>query len=244
MTDEEEEVIIIVEEEEDYDDSSSDGPVFVASPPPQEPQVLKPLSKDQIAEIEKKRLRVEHEIPVDAASNRILDDFYRISQSIKNDPANFFFSVNLYQNNIRFWEVRINKFDKKDPIYHDMEKYKKNSGKDYIELRVSFPPDYPLNPPFIRVVAPRCIGRTGRVTLGGSLCTSVLTVSEEGGWRPTYDFESLFVSILAEMFESEPKLRLDFDNTTPYSTTEALEAFARSAATHQWKAAKMNWKPM
>lgn len=38
-----------------------------------------------------------------------------------------------------------------------------------------FPPNFPFAPPFIRVIRPRFMFRTGHVTIGGSICTEMLT---------------------------------------------------------------------
>jgi ubiquitin-conjugating enzyme E2 Q len=42
-------------------------------------------------------------------------------------------------------------------------------------LEIRFPPDFPWQPPFIRVVAPRFAFHTGHVTVGGSICMELLT---------------------------------------------------------------------
>ena len=55
-------------------------------------------------------------------------------------------------------------------------------------MHVVFPPDYPFAPPFIRVLRPRFAYRTGHVTLGGSICTQLLTRS---GWSPFNTLESV-----------------------------------------------------
>ena len=68
---------------------------------------------------------------------------------------------------------------------------------------LSFPFDYPNNPPFVRVIRPRFAFRTGHVTVGGSICMEVLTSS---GWLPSNDVESVIVQIRAEMNGGGAKL--------------------------------------
>ncbi len=52
---------------------------------------------------------------------------------------------------------------------------------DHILMEVSFPPSYPFAPPFCRVIRPRFRFMTGHITIGGSVCTELLTQS---GWVP------------------------------------------------------------
>jgi len=55
-----------------------------------------------------------------------------------------------------------------------------------IELEMTFPNEYPMKPPFVRVVRPRFKFLTGHITIGGSICMQVLTTS---GWSPSNDIE-------------------------------------------------------
>jgi len=87
-----------------------------------------------------------------------------------------------------------------------------------------FPTDYPFAPPFVRVVSPRFAFHKGRVTVGGSICTEVLTPS---GWSSTLTVEDLLIALQAEMLAGEP--RLDPANQSRYSLSEARAAFDRVA---------------
>lgn len=122
-------------------------------------------------------------------------------------------------------EVRLSDFDKdtcKD-FNNDLKAYSKISkGQDYISLDVKFPPNYPYEPPFIRVVKPRFKFRTGHVTIGGSICMELLTPA---GWRPIYTLEAVLIQIKTEM--SLGGARLDLSNTAPYTEREAMDAFYR-----------------
>jgi ubiquitin-conjugating enzyme E2 Q len=71
--------------------------------------------------------------------------------------------------------VKLFSIPKDEPLYQDM----KQLGLEHITLHVTFPPNFPFSPPFIRVVRPRFAFRTGHVTLGGSICTLMLT---NDGW--------------------------------------------------------------
>ncbi|EAY13771.1 Ubiquitin-conjugating enzyme family protein [Trichomonas vaginalis G3] len=234
---EEEEVIYVEYEEEDSSSSSVEldfGPTTVSVGP-------RVVSDEEIQKMAMNQLKKDYQVNMNSATDdRIVRDYYTIS---RRKPSELGFSVKPYMNDIRTWEVHLFGFDKKDPIYADIQKYKKQTGKDYIELRVSFPPDYPNRPPFLRVISPRCVSHGGRVTLGGAICVSALTLTNQNGWSPIYDFESLFMNIIAEMLNCEPPLRIDFNNDTPYSTREAIDSFMRLTSDHGWKAPQFNWQP-
>jgi ubiquitin-conjugating enzyme E2 Q len=103
------------------------------------------------------------------------------------------------------------------------------SGVAAVLFDVVFPSDYPMKPPFIRVVRPRFQMHTGHVTIGGSVCMQLLTTS---GWLPSVSLENVFVSIRSEMIEGGGKL--DLTNRNDYTVAEARDAFNRVAARYGW----------
>jgi len=131
--------------------------------------------------------------------------------------------------NIAQWEIKLFGFPTDEPIYKDM----KSMGIDSITLHVVFPPDYPFAPPFLRVIRPRFAFRTGHVTIGGAICTHVLT---NDGWVATYRLPQILVDVRAMMISGNG--RLDTGNRSDYSEHEALDALRRLLATHGWK----HWK--
>jgi len=171
--------------------------------------------------------------PANPAERRLLNDLRAIMKSNSHDNG---FSAEPDHDSLNIWNIKLFGFDKKDAIYEDIQKYKSLTGRDYVELKAMFPPDYPVNPPFITVVRPRFIFHTGRVTVGGSICTDILT---QAGWKPTYNIEALLANVFAEILSSHP--RIDLNNSTPYSLEEAKSAFMRVAADHGWKIS--NWLP-
>jgi ubiquitin-conjugating enzyme E2 Q len=171
--------------------------------------------------------------PKTAAARRLLSDLRCV---MNGDPNELGFVAEPQGNDIFTWSVRLFGFEKGTPMYTDLQKYKKQTGRDYVEMQVSFPPDYPDRPPFIRVIQPRFAFHTGRVTVGGSLCTDVLTMES---WNPSYDIQSLILNIFSEIAAGNP--RIDFAHTAPYSLQDARMAYVRVAADHQWKIP--NWFP-
>jgi len=130
------------------------------------------------------------------------------------------------------WEIHIFDFDKticKD-FNNDLQKFaKSHNGQDFVRLEMKFPEGYPYKPPFLRVVNPRFMFHTGRVTVGGSICFELLTGS---GWKPINDLESIFLQIKLEMTNGKP--RVDFEKNYDYTEQEAKEAFFRVAGDHGW----------
>merc|ERR1719181_527520 len=88
-----------------------------------------------------------------------------------------------------------------------------------IEMELMFPSDYPLQPPFIRVVRPRFQMHSGHVTIGGSICMQALTPS---GWMPTFSLENIFVEIRSQMVEGQGRLDIP-GSSRDYSEAEAKE---------------------
>ncbi len=81
------------------------------------------------------------------------------------DPEHF---DNVYQ-----WIVELHSFDLSLPLAQDM----KAEGITSVVLELRFGKDYPISPPFVRVIRPRFLpffmGGGGHVTGGGALCMEV-----------------------------------------------------------------------
>ncbi|KAJ3084710.1 hypothetical protein HK102_000579, partial [Quaeritorhiza haematococci] len=138
------------------------------------------------------------------------------------------------------WPVRLTHFDQKLPLTKDMKA--KGMDKEGVSLEVRFSEDYPLAPPYIRVVKPRFLqfmyGGGGHVTAGGSICMDLLTMS---GWSPAYNLEAVLVHVRTAISSTEPKpARLDTVRSwnEPYSPYEAIDAFVRVANQHGWQVPK------
>lgn len=123
------------------------------------------------------------------------------------------------------WDVAFFGFERGSPLEQDLRRVP--GGR--IELRVAFPSAYPSQPPYVRVVRPRFVYRTGHVTIGGSICTEVLT---SAGWSSTMTIESVLIGIRTNMLVGGA--RLDPRNKHDYSEMEAREAFNRMVREHGW----------
>ncbi|KAG6037172.1 hypothetical protein E4U41_005281 [Claviceps citrina] len=135
---------------------------------------------------------------------------------------------NLFQ-----WIVELHSFDADLPLARDMAQ----RGQASVVLEVRFGSNFPMSPPFVRVIRPRFLpfhqGGGGHVTAGGAICSEMLTSS---GWSPAMSMENVFLQIRLALCDTERPARLD---TGPlrgrdYGIGEAVEAYGRAARTHGW----------
>ena len=138
---------------------------------------------------------------------------------------------NMYQ-----WIVELHSFDANLPIAKDM----KAKGLKSVVLEMRFGKDYPISPPFVRVIRPRFLsfmaGGGGHITAGGALCMELLTSS---GWIPVSPIETVLLQIRLAMSSTDPKpARLEPGPVRDYGIGEAVDAFVRACAAHGWTVPK------
>ncbi|OSS53513.1 hypothetical protein B5807_00060 [Epicoccum nigrum] len=134
---------------------------------------------------------------------------------------------NMYQ-----WIAELHSFDPKLPLAQDMKK--RNVKSVVLELR--FGKDYPMAPPFVRVIRPRFLsfaaGGGGHVTAGGAMCMQLLT---NDGWSAASSIESVLVQVRMAITSLDPKpARLENSVRSDYGVGEAVEAYIRACALHGW----------
>lgn len=166
------------------------------------------------------------------AISRIMKDRKQIA---KNPSYNEIFEIDFLGDNIHIWNLLM-RFPKEEKIQKDLDEYSKFSdGKhpNAIKMEITFPSDFPMAPPFMRVVSPKFKYRTARVTVGGSICTELLTSS---GWAPTYSVGQALIQIQSEIMEGKPELE-PYNKYMPaeYSMKEAMDAFMRKARQMGWE---------
>ncbi|KAF2276715.1 uncharacterized protein EI97DRAFT_319244 [Westerdykella ornata] len=141
------------------------------------------------------------------------------------DPDKF---ENMYQ-----WIVELHSFDPDLPLARDM----KAKGHKSIVLELRFGHQYPISPPFVRVIRPRFLGFQegggGHVTLGGAMCMQLLT---NDGWSPVSSIESVLIQVRMAISSTDPRpARLAPGDRSDYGIGEAVEAFKRACKIHGWK---------
>lgn len=160
--------------------------------------------------------------------------------------------------NIYQWIVELHSFDPSLPLAQDMV----HEGIQSIVLEIRFSNNFPISPPFVRVIRPRFLpfmqGGGGHVTSGGALCMELLTNS---GWSPASSVESVLLQVRMAVSSLEPKparlmstgaRRLGKGKSAKggqdgherasggggYTVGEAVEAYKRACAIHGWQVPK------
>lgn len=158
------------------------------------------------------------------ASLRLAQDL----QTISKNPAEFGFEAEPMGDNLYMWNVVLTGFE--GGLAADLRKWAASTGRrEGVHLRMLFPMDYPMAPPFVRVLYPRFQFMTGHITSGGSVCMQLLT---RKGWTPANTIESILIQIRSEIM-SDPKTRLDVMGKE-YSAEDARRAFDRMCAKYGW----------
>ncbi|KAE8382766.1 hypothetical protein BDV26DRAFT_288323 [Aspergillus bertholletiae] len=136
-------------------------------------------------------------------------------------------------NNVYQWIVQLHSFEPSLPLARDL----KTAGLTAIVMEFRFPPEFPMSPPFVRVIRPRFLpfskGGGGHVTAGGAMCMELLTSS---GWSPVSSIESVLLQVRVALTSTDPvPARLEYRNMHDYSVGEAIAAYTRVCHLHGWK---------
>lgn len=147
-------------------------------------------------------LRAERENT--GGKRRLAADLYKIMMA-DTEEAGFSLEPKS-EDSMDKWVIKLFKFDKDSNLSNDMLVL----GIEHIELEMSFPDQYPFEPPFVRVVRPRFKRQTGFV-MNGALCMELLT---NEGWNPINDIESVIVSIRSLLVVGDGRLQAALDMPT------------------------------
>ncbi|KAM3433187.1 hypothetical protein MY4824_006110 [Beauveria thailandica] len=136
-------------------------------------------------------------------------------------------SDNMFQ-----WIVELFDFEETLPLARDMRAF----GCASIVMEFRFGPNYPISPPFVRVIRPQFLpfaeGGGGHVTVGGAVCLELLTSS---GWNPAIHIENVILQIRAALSDTDPPARIQQSRVgIDYGIHEAVMAFKRLARAHGW----------
>ena len=136
------------------------------------------------------------------------------------------------------WIVELHSFNTSLPLAQDMKKAEVTS----IVIEIRFGKDYPMSPPFVRVIRPRFTpfmqGGGGNVTAGGAMCMELLTNT---GWSPANSMENVLLQVRLAICDEERPARLDTSRLwkgKDYGVEEAIDAYIRAARVHGWEVPK------
>ncbi|KAK4883126.1 hypothetical protein RN001_006445 [Aquatica leii] len=155
-----------------------------------------------------------------------LRDIYR-SDSFKNKM----YQIELVNDSIYEWNVRLMAVDPDSPLSHDLALLKEKEGKDAILLNMLFKDTYPFEPPFVRVVHPIISG--GYVLVGGAICMELLT---KQGWSSAYTVEAVIMQISATLVKGKARIQFGAPKVCSqgqYSLARAQQSFKSLVQIHE-----------
>ncbi|MCJ1427152.1 hypothetical protein MMC29_005055 [Sticta canariensis] len=160
---------------------------------------------------------------------RELNNTLQIQNSLPAHELGWYIDPNLVDN-VYQWIVELHSFDAHLPLSKDLK------AKDLksVVLEIRFGKEYPISPPFVRVIRPRFVGFAsgggGHVTAGGALCMELLTNS---GWSAVANIESVLLQVRLAISSTDPRpARLEPGPVRDYGVGEAVEAFIRACNAH------------
>jgi len=134
--------------------------------------------------------------------------------------------------NVYQWHIELHSFPLDIPLSTDLAA--KNLSSILLEFR--FGPNFPMSPPFVRVIRPRFLtiaqGGGGHVTAGGALCMELLTNS---GWSAASSMESVLLQIRMAITSEVKPARLVPGVARDYGAREARDAYLRACRAHGWE---------
>lgn len=153
------------------------------------------------------------------------------------------FIVDVDESNAKLWRVSLNtsilKTHGLGTLIVQLQAWARRVRKPpVIVLELQFADNHPSDPPFVRIVRPRFQQYTGHITVGGSICSKLVTAD---GWRPNISTESLLRTILEAMNDGNAKIEPTDMSAYDYTIEEAVSAYERVASFHGWSTtAKVN----
>uniref|UniRef100_A0A6G1SAX2 Ubiquitin-conjugating enzyme E2 Q2 n=1 Tax=Aceria tosichella TaxID=561515 RepID=A0A6G1SAX2_9ACAR len=126
------------------------------------------------------------------AAKRLMQEYRDVLES--DSYKNGVFTVELVNDNIFEWHVKLYKLDADSRLYSELQELKAKGGRDHILMQLEYDAEYPFKPPFLRVVYPFIAGHC--TIYGGFICAEVLT---EKGWSSSYTIEPLILQLAAAL---------------------------------------------
>ena len=95
---------------------------------------------------------------------------------------------------------------------------------------IRFDNDYPVKPPFVRIVKPHFKYLSGHITIGGAFCNPILTNQK---WRASISISNLIEMLIVNMEEGGAQLD-ETKSKGEYSLDAAKKAYYRYKVAHGW----------
>lgn len=155
-------------------------------------------------------------------ARRLMKEF-RDLQKLQNSKKDPVFTVELVDDNLFEWHVKLYKIDSDSDLVNDM----KELGLSHILLHLVFPENFPFAPPFMHVISPRI--EKGFVMEGGAICMELLTPR---GWASAYTVEAVIMQFAASVVKGQGRIQRKNKGQKVFSRRTAEESFRSLVKTH------------
>ncbi|XP_018335004.1 ubiquitin-conjugating enzyme E2Q-like protein CG4502 [Agrilus planipennis] len=156
-------------------------------------------------------------------TRRLMKEF-RDLQRLQNSRLDPVFTVELVDDNLFEWQVKLHKIDLESPLGNDMTEL----GVSFILLNLVFPENFPFAPPFMRVISPRI--EKGFVMEGGAICMELLTPR---GWASAYTVEAVIMQFAASVVKGQGRIQRKTKGQKIFNKRAAEESFRSLVKTHE-----------
>ncbi|XP_018011111.1 uncharacterized protein LOC108668405 [Hyalella azteca] len=129
-------------------------------------------------------------------SRRLMKEFQELTKISQSTP-NPVFSVALVNDCLFEWKVKLHRIDQDSFLHRDMVA----CGVPFILFSMTFPDNFPFQPPFLRVLSPRV--EKGFVMEGGAICMELLTPR---GWASAYTIEAIIMQLAASLVKGHARI--------------------------------------
>ncbi|XP_019638353.1 PREDICTED: ubiquitin-conjugating enzyme E2Q-like protein 1 [Branchiostoma belcheri] len=134
------------------------------------------------------------------------------------------FEVDLVEDNLYEWNVKLYKVDPDSEFYQDMQEM----GTEFVLLNLTFPENFPFSPPFMRVLTPKI--ENGYVMDGGAICMELLTPK---GWSSAYTVEAIILQFSASLVKGKGRINRKTKKKDTYTRSHAEASFRNVVKTHE-----------
>lgn len=155
-------------------------------------------------------------------TRRLMKEFQEItkySRSLEKPP----FVVELVDDNLYEWNVKLFQIDPESEFYHDMQE----ADIGHVLLNMVFPENFPFSPPFMRVISPHV--EKGFVMEGGAICMELLTPR---GWASAYTIEAVVMQFAASLVKGQGRIARKCKSGKEFSRKSAEASFRSLVKTH------------
>ena len=154
---------------------------------------------------------------------RLFDELKIIYLSELVNTATSSYHLRLIDNDIHIWHLKIKEFP--EPCHLNRELAMHYPSNNNVTIELKFPPEYPVVPPFLRVVSPAI--QAGHVILGGAIFLDVLLpkkceiLCSTQTYSPAIELLQLFFQLAQSMVDGNARVDTATDAVDGYSFERA-----------------------